>query len=366
LISWRDDSTKCHFCGQIREHANHTGSVVGNPTYQIHDFKESVNEVAKLHTRLRGLVIVKLKKDCLDLPEKRYEVIRCKPTNSILRAAQLITKTAKRSLDALMLLRELSDGFQYREVGTNEFVKCSTCKGKGDIPSYLEELTSDEIEKKVKYVYDSEGYKIGEEPIDLVDTDRLQCPMCRGTGQTERMERSIVEVECPKDQVLIDMLERHEEAGRLNIYAGFEGSIDRVTRICKNQKWAVIRADGRGWCGFDDNGNKLGYSGKELMQLYTSDSEQYPNIAFVGQPGAAGMGLTLTASPTTFFFSNDFNGESRMQAEDRGHRIGMDIVKGGLIVDCFHLPTDEKVFNNLKLKKDLQYLSMTGLQSCLV
>jgi hypothetical protein len=82
----------------------------------------------------------------------------------------------------------------------------------------------------------------------------------------------------------------------------------------------------------------------------------------VGQPGAAGMGLTLTAAHYTFFFSNDFNGENRMQAEDRGHRIGMNVLKGGFIGDVIHLPSDEKVIDNLKLKRDLQHMSMVGVR----
>jgi len=61
------------------------------------------------------------------------------------------------------------------------------------------------------------------------------------------------------------------------------------------------------------------------------------------------------------FYSNDFDGEARMQAEDRIHRIGMDKNRGALIVDLIHLPTDELVLKNLKLKKKLQNLTMGEL-----
>ena len=43
---------------------------------------------------------------------------------------------------------------------------------------------------------------------------------------------------------------------------------------------------------------------------------------FVGNPQTAGYGLTLTAAHNVLYFSNDFNLETRVQSEDRCHRIG--------------------------------------------
>lgn len=44
--------------------------------------------------------------------------------------------------------------------------------------------------------------------------------------------------------------------------------------------------------------------------------------AFVGQPGAGGVGLTLTAAESVIYYSNDFNYGIRAQSEDRAHRKG--------------------------------------------
>ena len=44
--------------------------------------------------------------------------------------------------------------------------------------------------------------------------------------------------------------------------------------------------------------------------------------AFIGQPQAGGIGLTLTAAETVIYYSNDFNLGTRLQSEDRCHRIG--------------------------------------------
>ena len=43
---------------------------------------------------------------------------------------------------------------------------------------------------------------------------------------------------------------------------------------------------------------------------------------FVGNAQTAGRGLTLTAATNVIYYSNDFNLETRIQSEDRCHRIG--------------------------------------------
>ena len=43
---------------------------------------------------------------------------------------------------------------------------------------------------------------------------------------------------------------------------------------------------------------------------------------FVGNPQTAGYGLTLTAANNVIYYANDYNLETRMQSEDRCHRIG--------------------------------------------
>ena len=43
---------------------------------------------------------------------------------------------------------------------------------------------------------------------------------------------------------------------------------------------------------------------------------------FIGNPSTAGYGLTLTEANTVIYYANDFNLETRIQSEDRCHRIG--------------------------------------------
>jgi len=158
--------------------------------------------------------------------------------------------------------------------------------------------------------------------------------------------------------LLIQLLSEHEEVGRLCVYAGFQGSVDRIQKVGLQQGWSVFKADGRGW-SFTTHEGLIPMTQEAMVERFQSKDDR---IMFVGQPGAAGMGLTLTASPTTYFYSNDFNPQSRFQAEDRIHRIGMDVIRGGRIIDVIHLPSDEKVINSLVNSRNLQSITMDELR----
>jgi SNF2 family DNA or RNA helicase len=73
---------------------------------------------------------------------------------------------------------------------------------------------------------------------------------------------------------------------------------------------------------------------------------------FVGNAKTGGIGLTLTAAEMMIYFSNDFSLETRLQSEDRAHRIGQK--KNVVYVDIEATGTiDTKIINTLKSKKDV-------------
>ena len=95
----------------------------------------------------------------------------------------------------------------------------------------------------------------------------------------------------------------------------------------------------------------------------TSDNERQENIKlfqdpkssvrfFVGNPQTAGRGITLTEANTVIYYANDFNLETRIQSEDRCHRIGqhnpvtyIDLITDGTI--------DGKIVKSLRNKINL-------------
>ena len=282
-----------------------------------------------LEKRLQGLVLPMMKKDCVDLPDKQHREIRCKPTRSTMRVAEALIDLAPTAIQALTWLRELSDGFQYtdKQVG----------------------------EKPCECTYPSEDWPAVRSP----DPD---CHICEGTGLVPIMERQARMVPTPKDQVVKDLLEECDEQGRIVIFAGFRGSIDRVQALCLNQGWDVVRVDGRGWRIFGENITKEYCRENSALDHWISSARR---VVFLAHPKSGGLGLTLTESRMAVFYSNDFDPESRSQASDRIHRMGMDLNLGATIVDIFHLPVDEHVRNILRDNRKLELLTLGEVQDAL-
>lgn len=328
-IGWKDDERKCNECGDY-----HLG-------VEEHDFVPSVNEVAYLHERLKGLLIVKFKKDCLSLPDKRYRVIRCEPSNSTMRAARTLVKAAPNTMTGLTWLRELSDGFIYRDEVDGK-TKCTHCDG-----------------GKVEEWFDKEGrnYRL----LDMLDPDvvstfekrEVDCPQCSGTQQVDNIVRVAKEVPCPKDDVVKQLLDECEETGRIVLFAAFTGTIDRLVKLCHFKSWAVVRCDGRGMVAFDKEGKQL----KADALRYWKDW-QNQRVAFVAHPESGGYGLTLTESRMAVHFSNVFKSEVRVQADERIHRPGADENVGVEIVDIAHLPSDERVMETVKEDRRVELMSL--------
>ena len=383
-VTFLDDEKKCRACGQYEDHLNHQREYPSEiltkipevwppklkygedmPRLGKHTWEPSKNEVHILSQRLDGLAQVTYKRDCIDLPEKVYRVVRVKPTPDTIRAAKMIQKTAKSAAVCLIKLRELSDGFNYTMEATGDMIKCSICEGKGKVEGLMkEDIDGDsEINMMSNFApnaHQMEGYMEAE----------VTCDACGGEGVVPQYRRAISEVECPKDDVLRDYLDEQEDAGRIVVWGAFTGSIERISTICKAQGWNVLRIEGKGWkVEMADPNEEAPDITTALKCMDASHPEraelmrQYEKFAVVGNPQAGGMGLTLTAAQVAIYYSNPFSGEARIQSEDRIHRTGMDKNKSPIIVDLVHLPSDKVVINNLKTKRRLQDMSMGELIS---
>ena len=314
-IGWRDNPEKCDICGITQDKHDAT-----------HKWLPSRDEVSYLNKRLNGLVVVYNKKDCLDLPDKIYREIRCKPSKSLVKAAKSLVEVAPTAIQALTWIRELSDGFQYKE--EEVCTECCSCTCGGPGPT---------------------GH--GEMPPDS------DCDICDGTGRIPIMKRVAKRVKCPKDDAYIDLLDENIEVGRMITFAGFQASIDRIRELCLGQGWDVVQIDGRGWKVFSKDPTDL------TPLKYWRQSDQ--RVVFLAHPASGGMGLTLTEASMAVYYSNDFSPESRSQSEDRGHRPGMDLNKGFTIVDLYNLHTDEYVRNILKENRRLELITLGELKETL-
>lgn len=362
-VTWFDDEKKCMKCGLTKEEGDHEISVFEDDS---HPFIPSVNEVSLLYKRLKGLVTVKFKKDCLNLPDKIYRQINLKPKQSTLNAAKLITAKSPTTIQALTLLRELSDGFQYTKTKIGE-VDCPICKGVGE---YLEYFDPNQTVCRLCYFDKAEHgtpdfnleHEFSPAPSDPEDPDVVFekrmgiCPTCNGKKVIDKFETTTKETDSPKDDLFIELLEGHESCGRFITYGGFTGTIDKLVRLASKEQWHYIRVDGRGWH------SSMSGKTRDWLKAFQNPSNN-DKIVFIGQPDSGGMGLTLTASPSIFYYSNTFLGQARSQSEDRIHRPGMDLNVGATIIDCFHLPSDRLVFDNLKKKRNLELTTLGELKN---
>jgi SNF2 family DNA or RNA helicase len=161
--------------------------------------------------------------------------------------------------------------------------------------------------------------------------------------------RAMVETVCPKDDMLREILAEDESRGRIITFASFQGSIDRVRRICEGEGWDVITIDGRGWNSF---------RGGERVKDHVLDfwRDNPTKTAVVGNPASCRYGLTLTEAKTTVYYDQNFSAEHRLQSMDRNYRIGQD--EPVRVIDLVHLPVDDLIRETLEENRKLEELSL--------
>lgn len=329
LLTWWDDPDKCKVCGKASRFA-HIG----------HKYERSTNEVEKLYVRMKGLVDVKFKRELHNLPEKIYRPILVKPTQETLELAKMISQAPRPH----MAHRQLADGFQYEKVA-GKLKECPACHGS----TICEQPILPDDEKELMEV--NLGLRVPEFKMS-------KCVNCVD-GQVPVFHNEGVRIACPKDDVLIDLLEENEDIGRILVYAGFQDSVDRCVNICLKQGWYVWKVDGRGWLGYNPSGIVERLKDEDYLELFQQEirDRKHPKMAYVANPDAGGMAFTLTAASMCVFYSRTDNGEANMQSEDRIHRPGMDLNLGATIVDLIHLPIDRILMTRNANKVRLQNMS---------
>jgi SNF2 family DNA or RNA helicase len=135
-------------------------------------------------------------------------------------------------------------------------------------------------------------------------------------------------------QAVLDLLE--ETSGKAVIFAVFQTDIQELEKAIAEKFGA---------------GSVASYYGKtpQDKRQATIDKFQDPDSElryFVSNPQTGGRGITLTEASTMIFYSNSYDLELRVQAEDRIHRIGqersctyIDLVSKGTV--------DERILQNL-------------------
>jgi len=164
-------------------------------------------------------------------------------------------------------------------------------------------------------------------------------PECDELGQVIKVHP--VGSKNPKLEALLEIVEEAE--GKIIIWARFRKEIEAIADALRKEYGIRSTVEYHGSVSDADR--------QDAIELFQSASARGARF-FVGQPHSGGLGLTLTAASVVVYFSNDFSLETRLQSEDRAHRIGQ--AKSVTYVDLEALNTiDQKVIDALRNKKDM-------------
>jgi len=139
---------------------------------------------------------------------------------------------------------------------------------------------------------------------------------------------------------LLDILE--ETDGKIIIWAVYRHDIKEITKLL-SERYGANAVE-------SFFGDTLDRDRQDIIDRF-QDRESDLRF-FVGNPKTGGYGLTLTASHTVIYYSNSYDLETRLQSEDRAHRISQD--KKVTYIDLITEGTvDELIVKNLRGKINL-------------
>jgi SNF2 family DNA or RNA helicase len=116
--------------------------------------------------------------------------------------------------------------------------------------------------------------------------------------------------ENPKMDALLEVVE--ESTGKFVIWAHFRAEIDLISRtLSKIYGEHTVREFHGGINDVDRTQARKDFQDPD-----------HPARFFIAQTETGGIGITLTAAKNVIYYSNSFSLESRLQSEDRTHRIG--------------------------------------------
>ncbi len=144
-------------------------------------------------------------------------------------------------------------------------------------------------------------------PAVITQLLRLQQVLC---GHIRTDDGDLIEIPSKRIGALMEAIE--EMTGKVIIWSRFRYDIKKIQA-------EIQRVHGPGSVV-----TYFGDTTDEQRQQAIKDFQFGDARFFVANPQTAGFGLTLTAATNVVYYANDFDLATRMQSEDRCHRIGQD------------------------------------------
>ena len=191
--------------------------------------------------------------------------------------------------------------------------------------------------------------KIQQEAILLLDTAVVTAPMMITqmlrlqqilSGHLKSDDGRMLEFPTNRLNELLNICE--ETSGKMLIYSRFRYDIVSISN-----KLAQVYGKESVGCYYGDTTQE-----ERVRVINAFEDKDNPMKFFVGNPSTAGYGITLNQANTVVYYANDFNLETRMQSEDRCHRIGQ--TNKVTYIDLISENTiDERIVKALKNKIDI-------------
>ena len=159
-------------------------------------------------------------------------------------------------------------------------------------------------------------------------------------GHVTTDDGTVQEIKSNRVKELLSLLE--ETDGKIIIWANYRYDIQTITRELEKKYGKESVASFYGDTPVD-----------KRDQIISDFQDKENNLTYlVANPKTGGYGLTLTASHTVVYYSNNYDLETRLQSEDRAHRIGQQY-KVTYIDLIAEKTVDERIVKALRSKIDI-------------
>jgi hypothetical protein len=146
------------------------------------------------------------------------------------------------------------------------------------------------------------------EAMPCPDCDGHGCNSCHDVGlliHTQPIKDLVPPTENPRLRALLGLLGGLSADASTLVWCRFRYDVDLVTSALPG----ALRYDGA---------TTQADRAEAVERFQAGDAK-----VLVGTPRAGGRGLTLTRASTVVYYSHDFSYETRVQSEDRAHRLGL-------------------------------------------
>ena len=152
-----------------------------------------------------------------------------------------------------------------------------------------------------------DGGEMSTAPAVITQMLRLQQIL---SGHLKTDDGDMVYFPSKRMDALKEIMDEHD--GKAIIWSRFRHDIIEITKML-NKEYGEQCASSYYGDTSDEERNNI---------VRNFQNPNHPLRFFIGNPATAGYGLTLTEANLVVYYANDFNLETRIQSEDRAHRIG--------------------------------------------